>query len=807
MISTRQTWYNQRSETNRKHSTKAHRRQRVRKSSGNSNSTVVTMSAFVTKKTRTGRSFTKLGATSTGQGDLEFSANERSDAVVVGPMGAIAYERGEFKAREFGVSMSRGGESLRLHFLLEAPNARRVVLCLFFTNNEPENANDYAMSKEPTVEIEMERGMKSSDDDGLWSVAITKGVPLKNVRYGYRVFGENTRENRQRFDEKVVLMDPYAKYVSCGRRRFGDLHVNEREEERVNPADMLGAFDFSEKEEDEFDWEGVEKPQIAEEDLVIYEMTVRAFTKDDETIEDEGVRGSFLGVAEKVKYLKDLGVNAIELLPIFEFDEMEFKRFPNDSDERYRARAHMVNTWGYSTMSFFAPMSRYASNGGDGVAASKEFKHMVKTLHKAGIEVILDVVYNHTGESTDDRPNTCSFRGIDNANYYMMDENNNYMNYTGCGNTVNANNPMAKEFILASLRHWVTEYKIDGFRFDLASCLTRDQNGEPMRSPPLIRAIAKDEILSKVKLIAEPWDAAGLYQVGDFPNWDVWGEWNGKYRDNCRRFIKGADNQKKQFADSLLGSSRLYRMNNRKPFHSINFITAHDGFTLNDAVSYQQKHNDDNGENGNDGANDNESWNCGYEGETGDQNVNNLRARQMKNFLTALFVSQGTPMLLMGDEYGHTRFGNNNTYGHDDRRNNFQWFEMEKYRETRFRFCSSMIKFRKANPLLGRREWLDDSKVIWHEDNWDNEESKFIAFTLVDDITGKDEDLYIAFNAHEYMVEAKLPKIHDGGSWFRIVDTNLCSPDDFDFRGSQRIGSEGVYNIAEWGAVILQRRR
>ena len=773
---------------------------------------------FQTKTKKTAKSNNAFSC-SMGEEGKKNLANEQSRvAMLSGPLGPIEIERGDPYAQPFGVSVmiiegdddddtdekKKKVSTKSLHFSLYAPNAEKVQLVLYFDRDESKND---ALT-EPTIQIDMTRKEEedsddSEDDKGIFTVQITKGVPLRGARYGYRVFGHNSKENKQRFDDSVVLLDPYAPMVSSGRKYFGEEHKARKERDRPNPPDMLGTYDFESKP---FDWENVDHPRINEEDSVVYEMTVRAFTREDESM-NENIRGSFLAIAEKVKYFKDLGVNAIELLPVFEFDEMEFKRFPDDPDERYRARAHMVNTWGYSTMSFFAPMSRYASNGGNGIDAAREFKHMVKTLHQAGIEVILDVVYNHTGESTDDRPNFCSFRGIDNANYYMMDENNDYMNYTGCGNTVNANNPMTKDFILASLRHWIQEYKVDGFRFDLASCLTRDERGRPMESPPLIREIAKEPILSKVKLIAEPWDAAGLYQVGDFPNWDQWAEWNGMYRDTCRRFIKGTDDQKKDFADSLLGSSRLYRRNNRKPFHSINFITAHDGFTLNDAVSYQSKHNHDNGENGNDGANDNESWNCGQEGETGDANINNLRARQMKNFLMALFVSQGTPMLLMGDEYGHTRFGNNNTYGHDDRRNNFQWMEMEKYKETRFRFCSNMIKFRKANPLLGRKEWLDERKCIWHEDNWDNEESKFIAFTLVDDISGNNEDLYIAFNAHEYMVQASLPKIEDGMSWHRIVDTNLTSPDDFDFKGSQRIGSEGIYNISEWGAVILQKKR
>jgi len=474
---------------------------------------------------------------------------------------------------------------------------------------------------------------------------------------------------------------------------------------------------------------------------------------------------------------------------------MEFQRIPNPRD-------HMINTWGYSTMSFFAPMSRFGTKGASAARASREFKEMVKALHAAGIQVILDVVYNHTGEMNDELPNLCSMRGIDNKTYYMTDTSKyvQMLNFTGCGNTLNANHPYVSKFIVDSLKHWVREYHVDGFRFDLASALCRDEKGHPMNSPPVIRAIAKDPELSHVKLIAEPWDCGGLYQVGSFPNWDRWSEWNGAYRDVLRRFIKGDEGVKSDFARRISGSADMYHTNKRKPYHSVNFITAHDGFTLHDLVSYNGKHNMANGESNNDGSNDNLSWNCGHEGETGDKAVRGLRWRQMKNFQVALMISQGTPMMVMGDEYGHTRYGNNNTYGHDDKLNNFQWNELEKQKAHYFRFSSEMIKFRLANPLLGREDFLNDDDVTWHEDRWDDPSSKFLAFTLHDRGQGFG-DTYIAFNAHEFYVDAALPAPPHGKRWARVVDTNLPSPEDFIAEG--KFGVESRYNVAPRASVIL----
>ncbi|KAH9690574.1 isoamylase 3 [Citrus sinensis] len=624
------------------------------------------------------------------------------------------------------------------------------------------------------IELPLDPCVNKTGD--IWHICI-EDLPRSEVLYGYRVDGPRDWHQGHRFDSSIVLIDPYAKLVE-GRRHFGDASAK--------LSKFLGTYDF---ESLPFDWgDNYKLPNIPEKDLVIYEMNVRAFTGDESSGLDPEIRGSYL----------ELGINAVELLPVFEFDEMEFQRRRNPRD-------HMVNTWGYSTINFFSPMSRYAAGGGGPLKASWEFKEMVKALHGAGIEVILDVVYNHTNEADDANPYTTSFRGIDNKVYYMVDGTGQLLNYAGCGtpalvncflftslknfftscnvgtynsllaipsttqrNTLNCNHPVVMELILDSLRHWVVEYHVDGFRFDLASVLCRGTDGSPLNAPPLIRAIAKDAILSRCKIIAEPWDCRGLYLVGKFPNWDRWAEWNGKYRDDLRKFIKGDPGMKGILATRMSGSSDLYRVNKRKPYHSINFIIAHDGFTLYDLVSYNYKHNEANGEGGNDGCNDNFSWNCGFEGETDDASIKALRSRQMKNFHLALMVSQGTPMMLMGDEYGHTRYGNNNSYGHDTAINNFQWGQND---------------------------------VTWHEDNWDNYDSKFLAFTLHDN---NGADIYLAFNAHDFFVKVSLPPPPPKRQWFRVVDTNLESPDDIVPEGAAGTGS--TYNLFPYSSILLEAK-
>ncbi|KAJ6843388.1 isoamylase 3, chloroplastic isoform X1 [Iris pallida] len=670
-----------------------------------------------------------------------------------------------------GASQTEGG----INFSIYSQNASSVTLCFSI----PERSDELGAGM---IEVTLDPHKNKTGD--IWHICV-EGLPRAGVLYGYRISGPNDWEQGHRFDSSIILLDPYAKLVA-GRNLFG--YATEK------MSRFLGTYDFSSLP---FDWgDNYKLPNIAEADLVIYEMNVRAFTADESSGLNESIRGSYLGVIDKIPHLLELGINAVELLPVFEFDELEFQRFPNPRD-------HLINTWGYSTMNFFAPMSRYASAGGGPLAASREFKEMVKALHDAGIEVILDVVYNHTNEADDAHPYTTSFRGIDNKVYYMVDFHNKgqLLNYSGCGNTLNCNHPVVMELILDSLKHWVQEYHVDGFRFDLASVLCRGTDGAPLNAPPLIRAIAKDAALSRCKIIAEPWDCGGLYLVGKFPNWDRWAEWNGKYRDDIRRFIKGDLGLKGAFATRVSGSADLYQVNKRKPYHSVNFVIAHDGFTLYDLVSYNFKHNNANGEHGNDGSNDNFSWNCGVEGETDDVNIHALRSRQMKNFHMALMISQGTPMMLMGDEYGHTRNGNNNSYGHDTSINHFQWGKLEARRDDHYRFFSEMIKFRHKHPILRRDRFLTKKDVTWHEDNWDNHESKFLAFTLHDDKFG---DIYLAFNAHDYFVKALVPSPPHKRSWHRVVDTNVESPNDFIPEGV--LFTETVYNVAPYSSILLEAK-
>ncbi|XP_073104273.1 isoamylase 3, chloroplastic isoform X2 [Elaeis guineensis] len=677
------------------------------------------------------------------------------------------------KAFPLGASKVEDG----INFALFSQHASSVILCLSVPKRQ--NVGEYG----GMVEVALDPHKNKTGD--IWHVCV-EGLPGSGVLYGYRVDGPQQWEQGYRYDSSIILLDPYAKLVA-GRKYFGDV--------TDKTSKFLGTYDFSSLP---FDWgPDYKPPNTPETDLVIYEMNVHSFTADESSGLEPGIRGSYLGVIDKIPHLLELGINAVELLPVFEFDELEFQRYPNPRD-------HLINTWGYSTMNFFAPMSRYASSGGGPAVAAQEFKQMVKALHNAGIEVILDVVYNHTNEADDDHPYTTSFRGIDNKVYYMMDLKNNaeLLNFSGCGNTLNCNHPVVMELILDSLRHWVEEYHVDGFRFDLASVLCRGNDGTPLNAPPLVKAIAKDYVLSRCKIIAEPWDCGGLYLVGRFPNWDRWAEWNGKYRDDVRRFIKGDPGMKGTFATRVSGSSDLYQVNKRRPYHSINFVIAHDGFTLCDLVSYNFKHNDANGEGGKDGTNDNLSWNCGFEGETDDVNVLSLRSRQMKNFHVVLMISQGTPMMLMGDEYGHTRHGNNNSYGHDTAMNHFQWGQLVARKDDHFRFFSEMIKFRRKHSILRHNRFLTKNDVTWHEHYWDNPESKFLAFTLHDEKLGG--DIYLAVNAHDYFVKVAIPSPPQKQQWHRVVDTNRQSPNDFVTEGVPFSGSS--YNIAPYSSIVLEAK-
>jgi glycogen operon protein len=573
-----------------------------------------------------------------------------------------------------------------------------------------------------------------------------------------------------RFDKSKILMDPYAKVIG-GRDTWG-----------VTP-DWDNIYQHRARPVlDDFDWEDDTPLAKPIEDLVIYETHVRSFTRH----ASSGVReaGTFAGIIRKIPYLKSLGVNCIELLPIYEFDEFENSRVHPTTGEM------LYNYWGYSTVGFFAPKAGYAATGKHGMQVD-EFKNLVKQLHANDIEIMLDVVFNHTAEG-DQRGPYISFRGIDNQTYYMLTPEGYYFNFSGTGNTLNCNNPIVRNMVLDCLRYWASEYHVDGFRFDLAAILGRAPNGAPLSNPPLLEGLAYDPILAKCKLIAEAWDAGGLYQVGSFPAYGRWAEWNGKYRDAVRKFVKGDSGLIGEIAQRVQGSPDLY--STRGPTASINFITAHDGFTLMDLVSYNEKHNWDNGENNNDGANDNESWNCGWEGPTEDPGINALRHRQIKNFLAIMMVSQGVPMILMGDEVGRTQNGNNNTYCHDNELNWMDWGLLEKNADL-LCFASNVIGFRNAHPILRNRDFFRHADYLgkglpdmsfhgtqpWQPD-WSDSNSHTLAFMLCGDYakgaTQRDDHVYVAMNMFWDSVWFSLPKLPNGMLWHVAANTGVSAPED-----------------------------
>jgi isoamylase len=556
---------------------------------------------------------------------------------------------------------------------------------------------------QPDGKLLEEIAMQKSDD--IWHIAILD-LPL-GLEYAFRCEGPN----KLLFNPTNWLYDPYAKIPT--------------------PKRAKAALPSS------FDWQDDLPPNIAKKDLIIYEMHVRGFTRDPSS--ETASPGTYLGFIEKIPFLKKLGINAVELMPIFDSDEMHTK-------------TTLPNYWNYNPYHFFAPKKSYAQT--DPV---DEFKTLVRELHKAGIEVILDVVYNHTGEGKDKSFAVC-FRGLDNHAYYMVDACGHYLNFSGCDNTINCNHPMVKEWILDSLRYWIEEMHVDGFRFDLASVLTRDEKGNVLEPSPLLQAIAGDPIINKKKLIAESWDASGLYQVGEFPKWGPWTEWNDRYRDTVRKFFRGDNGCAGAFANVLTGSEMVYR--SFSPLNSINFITAHDGFTLRDLVSYNEKHNLANLEENKDGSDSNNSYNWGFEGATDNAAISSLRERQMRNFLITLFVSQGIPMLVMGDVYGHSSLGNNNPYCQDNRISWFLWDQLEANHKI-FQFVCDLIAFRKENPQLTKDSFLKDSDIEWHSPNW-NEDSHFVSCTYKGD-----HPIFLAFNANNHEVQITLPQ----GNWQLVVNT------------------------------------
>ncbi len=622
---------------------------------------------------------------------------------------------------------------------------------------------------------------------------IVFGLDYETLEYGYRMDGPNDPAAGHRFNPDRILLDPYAKAIS-GRDVWG------RPPQHNNGYQYRARLIY-----DDFDWTGDRPLQTPAEDLIIYEMHVRGFTRHPSS----GVKhpGTFAAMREKIPYLKKLGINAVELMPIHEFDEFD-NSFTNP-----RTGQKLMNYWGYNSINFYAPKAGFAASGKDGMQVD-EFKALIKEFHKNGIEVYLDVVFNHSAEGGEDG-RCISYRGIDNKTYYMLRPDGGYQNFSGTGNTMNCNNPVVRKLVMDCLRYWVAEYHIDGFRFDLASILGRAADGTPLTNPPLLEAMAYDPILGKTKLIAEAWDAGGLYQVGTFPSYGRWAEWNGRYRDAIRRFLKGDADQVWEIAQRIQGSPDMYA--ERAPTASVNFITAHDGFTLADLFAYTHKHNQANGEDNRDGANDNYSWNWGQEGPTSDPKIEALRRRMARSAIAILMVSQGIPMLLMGDEMGRTKQGNNNSYCQDNEMNWLDWNLLETNADL-FRFTQHLIAFRQAHPALRRQvhlryeneERAGCADISWHgvavgQPDW-GKDSHTLAFMLCND-PSHDDPIYVAMNMHWQNHSFELPPLPRQLRWHIFANTNRMPPNDVCAVGQERpLPIQGRIHVGSRSVVILVGR-
>lgn len=589
------------------------------------------------------------------------------------------------------------------------------------------------------------------------------------------------------FNEENVLLDPYSRAVT-GQRKWGE-----------KPE---GGKDFEYRArvvKSSFDWGNIKQLEQPFEDLVIYEIHVRGYTKD----KSSGVSapGTFAGLKDKIPYLKDLGINAVELMPIFEFDEMESARVVDG--------VQLYNYWGYNTVSFFAPNTSYAFNEEHNHEGG-ELKSLIKALKENGIEVILDVVFNHTAEGNEMGP-CFSFKGIDNNVYYMLTPDAHYYNFSGCGNVMNCNHPVVRNFIIDCLRHWAIEYRVDGFRFDLASILGRDQNGAPMANPPILESLAFDPVLGKMKLIAEAWDAGGLYQVGSFPSWNRWAEWNGRYRDDMRSFLKGDDGMAGNAITRITGSRDLYSPESRGHKASVNFLTCHDGFTLYDLYSYNEKHNEKNGWNNTDGDNNGHSWNCGAEGETDDPNVNGLRRRLIKNAFAALLCSRGPAMFFAGDEFCNTQFGNNNAYCQDNIISWLDWSRLEEFKEIHD-FVRHMIQFRKEHPIL--RKMTKPSSCQFPEISVHNGtpfnastdyKTKLIGIMYAgrNEEDTEDDIVFYCMNAYWEPLVMQLPVLPNGKHWHVDTNTNAEYFDGEDFTEKTELLGVNTIRVPARTTIIL----
>ena len=636
--------------------------------------------------------------------------------------------------REFGAVAIPGG----VNFTIHTHGATSCELLLF-----------HRKAEEPYAVIPFPESYRI----GFCYSMIVFDLDIEEFEYAYRLDGPYDEKKGLRFDKNKILLDPYARAVT-GQSQWG--HVNNAQHgyrARVVQSN--------------FDWGDQRHHSIPMEDLIIYELHVRGFTMD----ESSGVKhhGTFEGLREKIPYLKELGVNAVELMPIFEFDEMRDVRLIDENE--------LIDFWGYNPVSFFAPNTSYCSSmeyNREGL----ELKTLIKDLHDNGIEVILDVVFNHTAEGNEFGP-CFSFKGFDNDIYYMLTPDGHYYNFSGCGNTLNCNHPVVRDMILECLRYWVIEYRVDGFRFDLASILGRNDDGTPLSQPPLLRSLAFDSILGNVKLIAEAWDAGGLYQVGSFPSWKRWAEWNGRYRDDMRRFLKGDDFLAQTAAARITGSPDLYDPAYRGGNASINFLTCHDGFTLYDLYSYNQKHNEANGWGNTDGADDNNSWNCGVEGETDDPAILALRKRLMKNACAILLCSRGTPMFLSGDEFADTRYGNNNPYCQDNLISWLDWSLLKKNKDL-FDFFQYMIRFRKDHPVIRKDlepSYLGVPAMSTHgltpdETNFSGDSHVVcVRFAGYNETTQKEDLVYLAVNSGWFPVTLTLPELPEHYKWKVAVNT------------------------------------
>ncbi|MGA3268153.1 MAG: glycogen debranching protein GlgX [Verrucomicrobiota bacterium] len=685
-----------------------------------------------------------------------------------------------------GTQESGGG----VNFAIFSRYASRVRLEFF---DHPEDAA-------PARAIDLDSTRNRTGD--VWHVWV-KGIASGQL-YAYRVDGPYEPNKGHRFNFKKLLLDPFATAIShlppwdfasalgydpssSGK----DLTPSKLDNARTMPKCVFV--------NDPFNWAGDQPPRHPWSKTVIYETHVRGFTIHPKS----GVNhpGTYRGLMEKILYLKTLGVNAVELMPVQEFNENSVTRRNPQTNQRLK------NYWGYDSVAYFAPKASYSSSGGLG-QQKLEFKEMVQALHQAGIEVILDVVFNHTAEGDELGPTLC-FRGMDNAIFYSLaDDKRHYKDYAGTGNTVNANHPVVREHILAALRYWTDEMHVDGFRFDEASVLDRDNTGKLLAKSPLLGRIAEDPILRDVKIVAEAWDAAGAYQVGSFSK-RRWAEWNGRYRDDVRRFWRGDEGMLGLFAQRICGSADIYSQSGKGPESSINFVTCHDGFTLNDLVSYNSKHNEANGENSQDGINTNHSGNNGVEGGTKDAGIESIRKRQIKNFLLSLLVSRGVPMLLGGDEFRRTQGGNNNAYCQDNETSWMDWTQLEQHREIS-RFARGMIAFRRAHPVLSKEQFYTDAEIHWFGPQgglpkWTDSKEKHFACLIHED---EQRALFLVFNASADAVDFHLPPITHGTQWLLAVDTFGETPHDL-FAAAEEplLKSPRTYLVKPRSSAILLARK